>query len=54
MIRDSEVDANSAHNANLPFILIEGGYTEKSVNEIKHNFLIKNYNNLHSIIEKLL
>ncbi len=54
MIGDSEVDANSAHNANLPFILIEGGYTEKSVNEIKHNFLIKNYNNLHSIIEKLL
>ena len=34
MIGDSEVDANSAENANLPFILIKDGYTEKTTKEI--------------------
>ena len=36
MVGDSEVDAVSAENAKLPFVLIEGGYTEKSTKEIKH------------------
>ena len=30
MVGDSEVDANSAHNAKLPFVLVKDGYTEKS------------------------
>ena len=30
VVGDSEVDANSAHNANLPFVLVKDGYTEKS------------------------
>ena len=29
MIGDSETDGNAAKNANLPFILLEDGYTEK-------------------------
>ena len=37
MVGDSEVDANSAHNANLPFVLVKDGYTEKSEKEIKHD-----------------
>ena len=42
MVGDSEVDAMSAQNAGVPFILVEGGYTDKSVeNEIKHDYLIK-------------
>ena len=54
MVGDSEVDANSAHSANLPFILVEGGYTEKKTSEIKHDVLIKNFNNFNKIIEKYL
>jgi phosphoglycolate phosphatase len=54
MVGDSEVDANSAHSANLPFVLVEGGYTEKTTDEIKHDFLIKNYNNFDKIIKKFL
>ena len=52
MVGDSEVDANSAHSANLPFVLVEDGYTEKTYDEIKHDVLIKNFNNFHKIIKK--
>ena len=54
MVGDSEVDANSAHSANLPFILVEDGYTEKKTNEIKHDVLIKNFNDFNKIVEKYL
>ncbi len=54
MIGDSEVDANSAMNAELPFILVEDGYTEKTSKEIKHDFLIKDYINFNHIIEKYI
>ena len=54
MIGDSEVDANSAHNANLPFVLIKDGYTEKTEKEIKHNELISNFVGFEKIIEKYL
>ena len=54
MVGDSEVDANSAHNANLPFILVKDGYTEKTTQEIKHNVLIKDFVNFEKIIEKYL
>ena len=54
MVGDSEVDAMSAQNAGVPFILVEGGYTDKSVDEIKHDYLIKNFKNFKQIIEKFL
>ena len=54
MIGDSEVDANSAHNANMPFVLVEGGYIERTINEIKHDVLIKNCVGFENVIEKLL
>jgi len=54
MVGDSEVDANSAHNAKLPFILVEDGYTEKSSKEIKHDYLIKDFNNFEKIVQKYL
>ena len=54
MVGDSEVDANSAHNANLPFVLIKDGYTEKSEEEIKHNELINDFIGFEKIIEKYL
>tara|TARA_B100001094_G_C17633573_1_gene531653 strand:- start:253 stop:594 length:342 start_codon:yes stop_codon:yes gene_type:complete len=54
MVGDSEVDANSAHNAKIPFILVENGYTEKKSNEIKHDHLIKDFINFEAIIKKFL
>ena len=54
MVGDSEVDANSAYNANLPFVLVKDGYTEKSEKEIKHNELISDYIGFEKIIEKYL
>ena len=54
MIGDSEVDANSALNANLPFVLVKDGYTEKSENEIKHDELISDFIGFEKIIEKYL
>tara|TARA_B100000579_G_scaffold421027_1_gene421367 strand:+ start:464 stop:1126 length:663 start_codon:yes stop_codon:yes gene_type:complete len=54
MVGDSEVDSLSAENANLPFVLIENGYTEKSKKEIKHDISIKNFLNFEQIIKKYL
>ena len=54
MVGDSEVDAASAHNAKLPFVLVKGGYTEKTDKEIKHDVLISDFNEFGKIIEKFL
>ena len=54
MVGDSEVDAMSAHNANLPFVLVKDGYTEKTEKEIKHDALISDFVNFEKVIEKFL
>ena len=54
MIGDSEVDAMSAENAKLPFVLVENGYTEKTTNEIKHDMLIKDFIDFEKKIIKYL
>ena len=54
MVGDSEVDAMTAENAKVPFVLVEDGYTEKSIKEIKHDILIKNFENFDKIIKKYL
>jgi phosphoglycolate phosphatase len=54
MVGDSEVDEMAATNANLPFILVADGYTEKTVEQIKHDFLIKDYVGFDKIISKYL
>ena len=54
MVGDSEVDANSAHNANLPFVLVKDGYTEKSEKEIKHDELISDFIGFDKVIQKYL
>ena len=54
MIGDSEVDAQSAENASIPFILVSNGYTDKKINEIKHDHLIENFVGLEKIIKKYL
>tara|TARA_B100000029_G_scaffold354301_1_gene347097 strand:- start:553 stop:1236 length:684 start_codon:yes stop_codon:yes gene_type:complete len=54
MIGDSETDSTAAKDANIPFVLIEDGYTEKKTNEIYHDYLIKDFVGLEKIIEKYL
>ena len=54
MVGDSEVDSQSALSADIPFILVENGYTEKNKNEIKHNESIKDFINFETIIKKYL
>ncbi len=54
MVGDSEVDGKSAENANIPFVLVKDGYTEKSSKEIKHDELIKDFKDFDKVIEKYL
>ena len=54
MVGDSEVDEMAAVNAKLPFILVADGYTEKSAEQIKHDFYIKDYVNFDKIISHYL
>ena len=54
MVGDSDVDANSANNAKLPFVLIKDGYTDKTEKEITHDELISNFVGFDKIIEKYL
>ena len=54
MVGDSEVDAMSAHNANIPFVLIKDGYTEKKESEINHDELIIDFVGFEKIIQKYL
>ena len=54
MIGDSETDANAARAAEIPMILLEDGYTEKNIDEIYHNHLIKDFIGVEKIISKYL
>ena len=54
MVGDSEVDGKSAENASMPFILLEGGYTDVKISDIKYNHLIKDFIGLEKIIKNYL
>ena len=54
MVGDSETDGNAAKAAGIPFILLEDGYTEKNVNEISHNHLIRDFVGIEKIVQKYL
>ena len=54
MIGDSETDSSAANSANLPFILLEDGYTDKKVSEIPHNHLVTNFKGIEKIVSKYL
>ena len=54
MIGDSETDSNAARIAEIPFILIENGYTEKRPDQIHYDHLIKNFVGLEEIIQKYI
>ena len=54
MIGDSENDADAAKSAGVPMILVEDGYTEKKIDQIYHNHLIKDFVGLEKIVSKYL
>ena len=54
MIGDSENDAEAAKSAGIPMILLEDGYTEKKIEQIHHDHLIKNYIGIEKIISSYL
>ena len=54
MIGDSETDSTTAKAANIPFILLEDGYTEKKVKEIPHDHLIKDFIGIEKIISSYI
>ncbi len=54
MIGDSEVDAKSAENALLPFIVLKDGYTNVKTSQMKYDYLIQDFNDLNKIIKNYL
>ena len=52
MIGDSENDADAAKSAGVPMILVEDGYTEKKIEQIYHNHLIKDFVGLEKIVSQ--
>ena len=54
MIGDSENDAEAAKSAGIPMILLEDGYTEKKIEQIYHDHLIKDYVGIEKIISNYL
>ena len=54
MIGDSENDADAAKSAGVPMILVEDGYTEKKIDQIYHNHLIKDFTGIENIVLKYL
>ena len=51
MVGDSETDSNASKAANIPFILIKDGYTEKKTNEIYYDYLVNDFVGLEKIFE---
>ena len=54
MIGDSEVDSMAAGSADIPFILVEDGYTDKNINQIPHKHLIKDFVGIEKIVSNYL
>jgi len=54
MIGDSENDADAAKSAGIPMILLEDGYTEKKIEQIHHDHLIKDFIGIEKIISSYL
>jgi len=54
MIGDSENDAEAAKSAAIPMILIEDGYTDKKIEQIHHDHLVKDFIGIEKIISAYL
>ena len=53
-VGDSEVDAETAKRAEVPFLLFSEGYRKTSVGRIPHTFEFSCYKELPELIEKIL
>ena len=54
MIGDSENDAVAAKSAGIPMILLEDGYTDKKIEQIHHDHLIKDFIGIEKIVSSYL
>ncbi len=54
MIGDSENDSEAAKSAGIPMILLKDGYTDRNVDQIYHNHLINDFNDIEKIISLYL
>jgi len=54
MLGDSETDANTAKAANVYFVLIKDGYTEKNLKDIHHDHLIEDFESVKQIAANYL
>ena len=54
MVGDSENDADAAKSAGIPMILVEDGYTDKKIEQIHHNHLIKDFIGIEKIVSKYI
>jgi len=54
MLGDSETDANTAKAAKVHFVLIKDGYTEKNLDNIYHDHLIDDFENVKEIASNYL
>lgn len=52
-VGDSEVDAETARRANIPFVLFTKGYRKTSVDQLHHNAAFDDFENLSDIIEMI-
>ena len=53
-VGDSEVDAETAKRANVPFLLFSEGYRKTPVEKIPHTFQFSSFKELPELIEKVL
>ena len=54
MFGDSENDADAAKAAGIPMMLIEDGYTDKKIEQIYHNHLVKDFIGIEKIVSKYI
>jgi len=52
-VGDSEVDAETAHNAGLPMALFTPGYRKTPVADLQHDATFDDFNQLRAIIDRL-
>ncbi|MFK7977109.1 MAG: phosphoglycolate phosphatase [Halioglobus sp.] len=51
-VGDSEIDAETAQRADIPFALFSGGYRKTPVNELHHDWVFDAFSELPEIVEK--
>lgn len=51
-VGDSEIDAETAQRAEIPFALFSAGYRKSPVNELHHDWVFDGFSQLISIVEK--